>query len=337
MDGNLPIICPVCLESTEVNGASPACDGCGSSLPPLYVKEGRGMPALPIQFFGLSGHGKSTYLAALTMELQRINGAWSGFTVMPATESAQRLVRQARIFFDTGKLPSPSPSGAKDSCLLLLNRIPKWAKAALTIRDCSGDAFREIDIDLTEATFLPKAPLTFMFFSLEDLESSGGYTMDGLMVNYLNTLAKQGARLDLEYRKIVVVLTKTDLFWDRLPDDLLRYIKKEPAWSRCRDEGKAASWCSQADMESYLKEMEEISQSLEGWVCRLAAGRMFVTLARDQNIEIQLSLVSSTGAAPRTEDNLLPTGWEPSRVLDPLLWALELDSRRRHEISQGGR
>jgi hypothetical protein len=175
-----------------------------------------------------------------------------------------------------------------------------------------------------------------MFISLEDLKDSGGYTMDTLMTNYLNALATHGARLDLEYRKVIVVLTKTDLFWDRLPGDLLDYIKEDPVWTACREEGKPPRWYSLAEMEDYLEEMTRISQSIEEWICRLAAGRMFVTLARDRNIEIQFSLVSSTGAAPRTQDNVLPTSWEPSRVLDPLLWALELDSRRRQEISRGG-
>jgi hypothetical protein len=292
------------------------------------------MLPLPIQFFGLSRHGKTTYLAALTMALQRVNGAWSGFTAMPATESSQRLVREATNYFATGKLPPPSPSGGKDSYLMLLNRIPKWMKAALTIRDCSGEAFREIDVDLSEATFLLKGSLTFMFISIEDLKDSGGYTMDNLMTSYLNALATQGARLDREYRKIVVLLTKADLFWDRLPDDLLNYVKEDPVWSACREEGKPPRWYSLAEMESYLEEMIRISRSIEEWICGLAAGRTFVALARDRNVEIQFSLVSSTGGAPRSQDNLLPTGWEPSRVLDPLLWALELDGRRRQEISR---
>jgi hypothetical protein len=217
---------------------------------------------------------------------------------------------------------------------LLLNHIPKWSKAALTIRDCSGNAFREIDVDLSEATFLLKGPLTLMFISLEDLKNSGGYTMDNLMTSYLNALAMHGARLDREYRKMVIVLTKTDLFWDRLPDDLLDYIKEDPLWAASREKDKPPQWYSLAEMEFYLAAMTRISQSIEEWICRLAAGRMFVTLARDRNIEIQFSLVSSTGAAPRTQDNILPTGWEPTRVLDPLLWALELDSRRRQEISR---
>ena len=292
------------------------------------------MLLLPIQFFGLSRHGKTTYLAALTMALQRVNGAWSGFTAIPVTESSQRLVREAKVYFDTSKLPPPSPPGGKDPYLVLLNRIPKWVKAALTIRDCSGDAFREMDVDLREASFLLKGPLTFMFISLEDLKDSGGYTMDSLMTNYLNALAAHGARIELEFRKIVVVLTKTDLFSDILPDDLLDYIKEDPIWAACREEGKSPRSYSLGEMASYLEEMTRISQGIEEWICQSASGRMFVNLARDSNVEIQFSLTSSTGAAPKAQDNILATSWEPARVLDPLLWALELDSRRRQEIGR---
>ena len=33
------------------------------------------------------------------------------------------------------------------------------------------------------------------------------------------------------------MLTKADLFWDRLPDDLLDYMKEDPVWAACRMEG----------------------------------------------------------------------------------------------------
>lgn len=336
MDSNLPVICPVCLEGTGGSEVSPKCDHCGASLPPLYLREARSrLPLLPIQFFGLSRHGKTTYLIALMTALQRVNGAWSGFTAMPATESSQRLVRESRNHFDTSTLPPLSPPGVKDPYLVLLNRVPKWIKVALTIRDCSGEAFHGIDIDLRDAPFLLKGPLTLMFISLGDLKNSGGYTLDSMMTNYLNALAANGARVELEHRKIVVVLTKTDLFLDTLPDYLADYIKEDPIWAACREEGRSPRSYSLAEMASYLEEMASISQGIEEWICRSAAGRMFVDLARDSEVEIQFSLVSSTGAAPRAQDNILATSWEPARVLDPLLWALELVvSRRQHEISQ---
>ncbi len=292
------------------------------------------MLSLPIQFFGLSGHGKTTYLAALNMMLQRVNRAWNGFTTVPATEPSQRLAREARVYFETGQLPPASPPCVKDTYLILLNRVPKWVKAAVMVRDCSGDAFRGIGVDLTEASFLLQGTITFMFVSLEDLRSSAGYSMDILMTTYLNAFAAQGVQLDQEYRKIVVVLTKADLFWDKLPDELLNYIKEDPIWATCRREDQPPRWYSLAETESYLETMARISRSLEDWVCQSAAGaRMFVSLAHDNHIEVQFSLVSATGAAPRRQDNALDTSWEPTRVLDPLLWAFELDSRHRHEIS----
>ncbi len=82
------------------------------------------------------------------------------------------------------------------------------------IRDCSGEAFREIDVDLKEAAFLLAAPLTFMFISIQDLKDSAVIQLDTLMTNYLNSLAAHGVRLEREFRKIVVVLTKADLFLD---------------------------------------------------------------------------------------------------------------------------
>lgn len=330
MENDFLIQCPVCLASTSISGVSPTCESCHEPLPPLYLKEANGMLPLHIQLFGLPGHGKTTYLAALAMALQRVNGAWSGFTMMPATEPSQRLVRMARSCFATGRLPPPSVPGDRDVHVLLLNRVPIWIKAAMTVRDCSGQAFREIDVDLQEASLLLKAPTTFLFISLEDFRDSGGYALDSLMTSYLSTLAAHGARLDKEHRKIVVVLTKADLFWDQLPEELADYVREDPIWAACREEGRPSKPYSLAETTSYLENMARISQVIENWLCQSAAGRMFVNLAGDNNIAVRLSIVSSTGAAPRAQDNVLATSWDPARVLDPLLWALELARSRRH-------
>jgi len=334
MENDFLTQCPICLGSTSISGASPTCECCHAPLPPLYLKEAHGMLPLHIQFFGLPGHGKTTYLAALTMALQRVNGAWSGFTMMPATEPSQRLVRTARTYFATGRLPPPSRPGDRDVHVLLLNRIPIWIRAAMTIRDCSGQAFQEIDVDLQEASLLLKAPITFLFISLEDFNDSGGYALDSLMTNYLSTLAAHDVRLDKEGRKIVVVLTKADLFWEQLPEELVDYIREDPIWAACREEGRPSKPYSLAEMTSYLEDMDRMSQVIEGWICQSAAGRMFVNLAGDNNIAVQFSIVSSTGAAPRAQDNVLATSWDPARVLDPLLWALELASGRRRSSSR---
>ena len=292
------------------------------------------MLPLPIQFFGLARQGKTTYLAALAMALQRVNAVWNGFTAMAATEPSQRLLREVNTYFETGRLPPASVPGVRDCYLILMNRVPKWVKVALMVRDCPGKAFQGIDVDVKEASFLLKAPLTFMFISLADLKELGrGDTLDTLMNGYINTLVAHGARLEVENRKVVVVLTKADLLGATLPIDLLSYIEEDPIWKISRL-GDLTRWYSLAEMDSYLQELARISRVIEEWICRQAAGRMLVTLARDRNIELQFSLVSSTGAAPRAQDNVLSTRWEPSRVLDPFLWALELDSRRRIEMDR---
>jgi hypothetical protein len=319
------LICPLSLRETEVTGAPARCSCCNEILPPLYVSEGQGLLPLPIQLFGLSGHGKTTYLAALTMALQRVNSVWNGFTATPATEQSRKLVRDSNVYFASGQLPPATSPGSKGCYLMLLNRIPKWIKAALMIRDCSGQAFQDVDIDLQEASYLLRAPLTFLFISLKDLQ--GGDTVDVLLNYYLNALAAHGVRPEPELKRIVVVLTKADLLQEELPDDLLNDVQEDRIWQASRVEA-APQWFAVADMDAHLGALGEISQRIEAWICRRAAGRTLVTLARDRNIEIRFTLISSTGSAPRAQDNVLATGWEPSRVLDPLIWALELNEKR---------
>ena len=325
MSPDRQLICPLSLRETAVAGSPAKCSCCDEVLPPLYVSEAQGLQPLPIQFFGLSGHGKTAYLAALTVALQRVNSVWNGFTATPATEQSRRLVREANVYFASGQLPPPTPLGSKGCFLMLLNRIPKWMKAALMIRDCSGRAFRDFDVDLQEASYLLRAPLTFLFISLKDLQ--GGDTIDVLLNDYLDALAAHGVRPELEMKKLVVVLTKADLLQEELPDDLLQAVREDRLWQASQMETEPR-WSAVADMDADLGALGEISRSIEAWICRRAAGRTLVTLARDRSIEIRFTLVSSTGSAPRAQDNVLATGWEPSRVLDPLIWALELNERR---------
>lgn len=320
MNDKLSVLCPRSLERTVVSGVPSRCECCNEVLPPLYLRGGQGMLPLPIQFFGLSQHGKTAYLAALTMALQRVNTVWNGFTATPATEYSRRVVQEVNRCFDTGQLPPPTPAAASDCYLLLLNRIPKWGKAALMIRDCSGEAFQGLDVDVQQASFLIKAPLTFMFISSGDLKE--GYTMDALMTNYLSAFAAYGVGPEL--KKIVLVLTKADSLLDSLPADVLTYIMEDPIWRASREEVESKAYGA-SEIETYMRSLQEISYLIEEWICSRAAGRTMVTLARDSDIEIQFSVVSSTGSAPRAQDNMLSTSWEPSRVLDPLLWALEME------------
>jgi double-GTPase-like protein len=330
VNGNLSVICPITLERTPVEGIPPRCACCDEALPPLYLDEKQKLLPLPIQLFGLAGHGKTAYLAALTMALQRVNMLWEGFTATPATESSRRIVREFNVLYERGQLPPRTLPGARDCYLMLLNRVPKWMNAALMVRDCPGAAFQELPVDLREASYLLKGHLTLMLVSLPDLRD--GYTIDSLMTTLLSTLIANGVELERAKKQVVVVLTKADLLLEALPDDLALYVREDPIWQVARDESESKPFLVQ-EMNAYLGAMEEISKRIKSWIWRQAAGRTLVTLARDRNVEIRFSLVSATGSAPRAQDNTLPLGWEPSRVLDPLLWALELDSQRRREIS----
>jgi hypothetical protein len=328
------VICPFCLDRTAISGAPPMCRSCGQELPPLYLDAGQSMQPLPIQLFGLSRHGKTTFLTALTMALRRVNALWQGCTAMAATESSRQIVRDVNVYFDTGKMPPMTALGAKDCYLMLIDHMIPWGRRALMVRDCSGEAFRELVVNVEEAYFFLKSPFTFMFISLLDLRNSGGYSMDLMLDSYLNTLASNGVRLGKERRKVVIVLTKADLFLlqDDFPQELSDYLRKDPFRSLLSEEGDV-QWQTLGDMKSYMQEMAAMSRKIEAWICRRAEGRTLVALARDRNVEIQFSLVSSTGSPPEEKGNILTTGWAPIRILDPFFWTLELESRRSAELS----
>jgi hypothetical protein len=318
-----PVVCPYCLAGTAVDGPDAKCKVCEKRLPPLYLEAPGPAPALPIQVFGLSEHGKSAYLAALTMVLRDMIAVWPGCICTPATQASQTKVREINQYRATGTMPPLTQLG-RDECYLMLirNSIP-WGKRALMIRDCSGEAFGTLEVSLDEARFLIRSPITFMFYSLADTHLLPGFSFDMLMDNYLNTLLLHGERFERGHRRIVVVLTKADLLVDRLPEPLLAYLKSDPIWPLITQGVRHEHRLDGPAVDEYVKIMRKASKAIETWIGSTIPGATLLSLARVRQIEIRFALVSSTGGQVGT-DNRMAVPWEPCRVLDPLFCALDM-------------
>jgi hypothetical protein len=297
-------------------------------LPPLYL-EGEPVPrqVVPIQVFGLSEHGKTVYLSALTMTLRRMNCVWRDAICMPATAVSQRKVLEINEYLRTGQLPPLTPLGKSECFILMLRNMVPWGRKALVIRDCSGEAFGEMDVKVDEASYFLVAPTTFMFFSLSDSNLIPGFTIDMLMNNYLNTLVSKGVRFDQGKRKIILILTKPDKLKMNhvLPEALWKYVECDPIWPLL-DEGVLQQPLTAENMEEYLGIMRKASVAIEDWVGATSAGATLISLAREYHVELSFSIVWGTGwdDGLGSAQNVV---WRPARVLDPLFWALEMSGR----------
>lgn len=318
-----PITCPFCLSLTTPNDSPSKCSTCEKALPPLYVDAAAQYRPFPIQVFGLPEHGKSVYLAALTMMLRKAIIVWDECICQPATPASQEMVMKVNGYFRTGEMPAITPPGSDECYLMLVPRMARWGSRAVMIRDCSGEAFTGMDVKLDQAKYLLRSPLTFMFLSLADYLSSNGPAMDMLLTNYLNTLISCGVRFDRESRKIVLVLTKADLIAD-LPQPLVDYIQGEPIRPILLGEpGADQRGFDEPAVDEYMRVLRKASAALKEWFALTADGKTLLALAKVYNIDLCCSLVWSTGFDPG-RDNETRFSWRPCRVLDPLFLGLDL-------------
>lgn len=330
------LICPYCLSRTP-RGAYPlSCEGCSRELPPLYVDDADRFPVNPVHVLGWANHGKTVFLYALTLMLDRLDIVMKSYSYAAVTEASRRMLIDVRTYQRTGKMPAPTPLGVDESYVMLLEALDRWGDRALVIRDCAGEVVNHIEIDVELTPFLLKSQTAFMVISLPDLELSPGLSMDMLMVNYLNTLIRHGGLS--QRRNLVVVLSKADSI-ENLPENLQTYLLDDPLCAALAPHGVAfrlpggeAPSLSPEHLEAYLGSMRRAHQDIERWLERERLAVNFSNQARRRGVEVRFCLVSATGS-PVGEDNSIPVAWQPRRVLDPYFWALELEGSAGASVS----
>ena len=286
----------------------------------LYEKH----PPFFIQVFGWSRVGKTVFLYALTLMLVRMSKVWPEFSHAAVTDASQEYVQKIHKYLSSGGMPDMTPLGGGEIYMMLLNNMERWGGRTLVMRDCAGEIFDNLEVPKEQAPFLLNAPTTFMLISLDDLQDSGGRSMDMLMNNYVNTLMKNDVNFKKERRKIVVVLTKADRILD-LPPNLRNYLMTDPFWAAVNSPDEVKPMRAE-DMEEYMEAMGRVSDATRRWIERQPFGLNFLNLAKSKNIELRFSLISSTGG-PVDANNQMSVALAPRRVLDPYFWALDLQSR----------
>jgi hypothetical protein len=131
------------------------------------------------------------------------------------------------------------------------------------------------------------------------------------------------------------VITKSDELGTpgpaQLPPHLYNYLITDPACNTSTDAIRDAY----ADIDNYMSELAHVSNEIRNWVSTLEGGPQLLALAENMNLELKFSIISGLGCATAMgqegKGNLLLGQWKPYRVLDPLFWAMELESERLHK------
>ena len=110
-----------------------------------------------------------------------------------------------------------------------------------------------------------------------------------------------------------------------LPANLRNYLINDPLWAAINARG-VVSQLDTVSMQNYVETMMRVSDAIQDWVGQSSSGKNFIRSAKEKNIELRFSLISSTGTAVG-EGNKMVESLSPRRVLDPFFWALELQSK----------
>ena len=318
------VICTYCLAEIRSWKTPVSCFKCKRELPVQYVHDFDLHPPFFAQVFGWSQVGKTVFLSALTLMLDKMSMVWPRYSYAPTTDASQRKVQEIKEYLAKGKMPPLTQLAPQEVYIMILKSMERWGGRTLVTRDCAGEIFDTLQVPVDQAPYLLNAPTTFMLISLPDLLKSGGRSMDMLLNSYIDTLMKHRIDFRKERRKLVVVLTKGDIIQD-LPANLRNYLVSDPLWAAVNTPGSVKQMDATA-MQEYLETMGRVSDAIRDWIQRDASGKNFVRSAEDKNIEMRFSVISSTGA-PVGEDGSMPVALAPRRVLDPYFWALELQSR----------
>jgi hypothetical protein len=294
---------------------------CKSELPIQYIDEYKNHPPLFVPVFGWSQVGKTVFLYALTLMLKEMSNIWPNYYPVPTNDVTQEKIKTINSFLENGIMPSMTKLGEQDVYIMLLNNMERWGGRSLVLRDCAGETFDTMKIDINNAPFLLHAPTTFMFVDYSDMTALNGSTVDMLMNNYVNTFMRHDKKLKKQNKSVVVVITKGDIISD-LPSQLRRYLIEDPIWAAVTKEGPTNQMYAN-EVDNYLKKMSLISNQIKEWIGRDAPGKAFLRNAEDKRIDLRFSIISSTGTPVNDNE---PITIAPKRVLDPFFWALELQS-----------
>lgn len=353
--------CPYCLTSVAVANMDPVkCSSaqCGREFPPLFLKNYQKAPPLLMPMMGHPNAGKTSFLMAATVAIVRSIEFWGRTGNHPdhyaLTDESHEFVEHVKRCLRTGKLQEPTQEAAiRLAYLIQMLRIPRWGDRIMVLRDVPGEHFssRRRTIDAVQIPFLANAPSVFLFYDpTKDREGAGSKhdgsgdrhavdpedrTIDHIFRAYVMGLQEKAG---VEFgpgnrRKVVVVITKADEIKD-LPLHLKNYLETDEHWdAELRDKNfqSGDSGFTDQSMARYMERLFNVSSELRKWILTQPGGKALIAAAETTNhVELHFCMVSSIPCGVEwSSEGLEPRAkWQdPSRILDPIYWALELNSR----------
>jgi len=314
------VICPFCLKTHDFSVAN-VCTEYTESVPAVYIREYGKVPPLWLVTVGFSKHGKTTYLAALTLMLEHISPIWHNVYYRPLDTFTHQKIQEIHVEAETGKMPgSTTRQEVSRPLLFSVYNLPESGSRCLVMYDVAGEIFDSIENVQNYVPSIRQVNTTWFLISLDDLlKDKEGRTVTDLFNAYLS--AMESLRSDLKDRNLIVVFTKGDSL--TIPG-MRSYLMSDPLQGLTVP-GATASIPQGFSMPEYLDRMRVISDQLEEYTrYNVRGGSAFINMVRASGMNLVFSITSALGENP-TGDQRLNVHANRYRVLDPFLWAITLE------------
>lgn len=290
-------------------------------------------PLPTLEIFSQAGHGKSSYLWAVLYMLRKMNVVWPDYLCWPEDESTDNVLKEIHENVAESRLPIRGAAENKHRYDLRLQNMERWGEKKLIVWDWPDPVFAaDLNGDRPEKTnWLAPA---WWLVSLPDLGEVRAEVLDMLFDDLMRKRIRQGYSVYRSPLRLVVVLTKGDAI-PNLPLPLRQYLKDDPLWKAVSSEVSLLSppasspssplRLGEEPLRLYIGTLMRAHEVIRQWLESTLVGHMLIRRAAEYQVDLRFSIVSSTGSG-LVEGQDLQVPWTPRRVLDPLFWALELDS-----------
>lgn len=316
------VICPFCCNVHDFTKSQQCLRHSEWEVPSSFIKNYDAFPPIWLPTVGFERYGKSTYLSALTLLLSRMGQVIPSLWYQPLDKYTYDEIQKMRALDD--KVPPPTSASLPLRPLLFrVGDMGPLGSRCLVLHDVPGEIFKAPEKVGENVPALREASTVWFLISLPNLEKDKRTINDLLMV-YLSGM--EDLKSDVRGWNLIVIYTKADIV-TRFPNDLQEYFLNDPLTQVAR--GEAFGDIKGFDIGSYLEKMTSISEQLEEFTAtQVEGGKSFINLAKAKGMNLVFSLVSALGHQPDNE-NKLQYEKSPRRVLDPFLWALTLERKRK--------
>jgi hypothetical protein len=318
--------CPFCQGKHDFTKSPYHCPVFSSEeIPETYINDYDRVPPLWLVTVGFTRHGKTSYLAALTMMLENVNRVWPNTARDYMDQYTFRAVQEIRRQADTGEQPKATVKGVPRPLLIPMYDVPEAGSHCLVLYDTSGELYETLQgpDDVEYIRSLREVKNIWFLVSLRDLKDDSTRRISDLLTIYLSGM--QRLKWSLADRNLIVVYTKADKVWSELPERVQTYMQDDP-FKNVTNYDQDVADMSDFSLNNYVEEMRAVSTELEEYTRkRIPGGGDFIGLARRYKMGLFFTINSALGADPDPRENRLRQDATRYRVLDPYLWAVYLD------------